>query len=48
MYGVLLHQMYNYFRVHSGDTFWLKLYVSNPFVPLAIETYAVIQVAFIL
>ena len=28
MYGVLLHQTYNYFRVHSADTSWTKFYVS--------------------
>ena len=27
LYGVLLHQTYNYLRVHSGDSFWLKSYV---------------------
>ena len=29
MYGVLLHQTYNYFRVHSADTSWTKFYVST-------------------
>ena len=28
MYGVLLHQTYNYFRVHWADSPWTKLYVS--------------------
>ena len=27
LYGVLLHQTYNYLRVYSGDNFWLKSYV---------------------
>ena len=29
MYGVLLHQTYNYFRVHSADSSWTKFYVSS-------------------
>ncbi|KAM5544724.1 hypothetical protein V8D89_001622 [Ganoderma adspersum] len=32
MYGVLLHQTYNYLRVHSGDSFWLKSYVAVIFL----------------
>ncbi|PIL32314.1 hypothetical protein GSI_05560 [Ganoderma sinense ZZ0214-1] len=27
LYGVLLHQMYNYLRLHSGDNIYLKSYV---------------------
>lgn len=39
MYGVLLHQMYNYFRVHSADNHWTKLYVSATRVFFSIEAY---------
>ena len=47
MYGVLLHQTYNYVRVYSGDSFWLKSYVSIV-QGSHIQTYAVIQVVVIL
>ena len=28
MYGLLQHQTYNYFRIHSADSLWIKRYAS--------------------
>lgn len=39
MYGVLLHQTYNYFRVHSADSHWTKLYVRTTRVFFRMKAY---------